>query len=119
MPEIFRAIAWGRSNVLSETVARLRRSGTRYALGPAWYDVDRFSDVALLAAHLDQHLARMKMLSGSTSGRRRSSAKPPAAAPVSRDRQSFAATWTAARGPLEYQRCARITGENRIIHRRR
>ena len=76
-PEIFRAIAWGRSNVLSEAVARLRRSGTRYALGPAWYDVDRFSDVALLAAHLDQHLARMKMLSGSTSGRRRSGAKPP------------------------------------------
>jgi len=33
-PEIFRAIAWGRSNVLSETVARLRRSGTRYALAP-------------------------------------------------------------------------------------
>ena len=52
MPEIFRAIAWGRSNVLSETVARLRRTGTRYALGPAWYDVDRWSDVALLAAHL-------------------------------------------------------------------
>jgi hypothetical protein len=77
MPEIFRAIAWGRSNVLSETVARLRRTGTRYALGPAWYDVDRFSDVALLAAHLDQHLARMKMLSGSTSGRRRRAAKPP------------------------------------------
>jgi rSAM/selenodomain-associated transferase 1 len=77
MPEIFRAIVWGRSNVLSETVARLRRTGTRYALGPAWYDVDRSSDVMLLAAHLDQHLARMKRLSGSTSGRRPSGAKPP------------------------------------------
>jgi glycosyltransferase A (GT-A) superfamily protein (DUF2064 family) len=77
MPQIFRAIAWGRSNVLCETLARLRRIGTRYALGPAWYDVDRFSDVALLAAHLDQHLARMKMLSGSTTGRRRTGAKPP------------------------------------------
>jgi hypothetical protein len=119
MPEIFRAIAWGRSNVLSETVARLRRTGTRYALGPAWYDVDRFSDVALLAAHLDQHLARMKMLSGSTSGPAPRREATPAASPVSRDRQSFAATWTDARGPLEYQRCARITGENRIIHRRR
>ncbi len=51
-PEIFRAIAWGRSNVLRETLSRLRRGGTRYALGPAWYDVDRFSDVVLLAAHL-------------------------------------------------------------------
>jgi len=35
MPEIFRGIAWGCSNVLSETLARLRRTGTRYALGPA------------------------------------------------------------------------------------
>ncbi len=76
MPEIFRAIAWGRSNVLSETVARLHRGGTRYALGPAWYDVDRWSDVVLLAAHLDQHLARMKLLSGSTSGHRRAGEKP-------------------------------------------
>jgi rSAM/selenodomain-associated transferase 1 len=71
MPDIFRAVAWGRSNVLSESVARLRRSGTRYALGPAWYDVDRFSDLILLAAHLDQLLARVKMPDRSTSGRRR------------------------------------------------
>jgi uncharacterized protein len=75
MPDIFRAIAWGRSNVLSETVARLRRQGTGYALGPAWYDVDRFSDVALLAAHLDQQLTR-KRSNGSTSGRRRGGATP-------------------------------------------
>jgi glycosyltransferase A (GT-A) superfamily protein (DUF2064 family) len=57
MPEIFRAIAWGRSDVLSKTVARLRRRGVRYALGPAWYDVDRWSDVALLATHLGKQLA--------------------------------------------------------------
>ena len=56
--------------MLGETVARLRRAGLRYALGPTWYDVDRFSDVALLAAHLGQQLARMKRLGGSTSGRR-------------------------------------------------
>jgi rSAM/selenodomain-associated transferase 1 len=73
MPEIFRAIAWGRSNVLSETVARLRRAGTRYALGPAWYDVDRFSDVALLAAHLQ----RMTMRGGSAGERRRNGARAP------------------------------------------
>ncbi len=72
MPEIFRAIAWGRSNVLRETVARLRRGGTRYALGPAWYDVDRWSDVALLAAHLEG----MQMRAAS-SARRRRDAQPP------------------------------------------
>jgi uncharacterized protein len=58
MPEMFRAIRWGRASVLSQTLARLRRSGTRYALGPAWYDVDRLSDVALLAAHLERMKAQ-------------------------------------------------------------
>jgi rSAM/selenodomain-associated transferase 1 len=81
MPEIFRAIAWGRSNVLGETVARLRRGGTRYALGPAWYDVDRWSDVALLTVHLAQHFARhferTRTRNGSPSGRRRGDAPSP------------------------------------------
>ncbi len=65
MPEIFRAVAWGRSNVLGETVARLRRNRVRYALGPAWYDVDRWRDLALLAAHLEWMRAR----EGSARGR--------------------------------------------------
>jgi len=73
MPKIFRAIAWGRPGVLSETVARLRRGGTRYALGPAWYDVDRWSDVVLLGAHL----AWMKTRDGSASGRRSGGAQSP------------------------------------------
>ena len=73
MPDIFRAIEWGRASVLRETVARLRRAGTRYALGPAWYDIDRFSDVALLAAHLQ----RMTMRNGSASGRWRIGARAP------------------------------------------
>jgi rSAM/selenodomain-associated transferase 1 len=60
MPEIFGSIAWGRSGVLSQTLERLRRRHTPYALGPAWYDVDRWSDVVLLAAHLE----RMKMRAG-------------------------------------------------------
>jgi len=81
MPEIFRAIAWGRSNVLRETVARLRRGGTRYALGPGWYDVDRWSDVALLTVHLARHFARpvapTRMRDGSASGRRRGDAPSP------------------------------------------
>lgn len=78
MPEIFRAIAWGRSNVLSETVARLRRGGTRYALGPAWYDVDRWSDVALLAVHLSKQFTRTTMRNGSPSVRQRGDAPSPA-----------------------------------------
>jgi hypothetical protein len=76
MPEIFRAIAWGRSNVLSETVARLRRAGTRYVLGPAWYDVDRWSDVALLAAHLTHTRMRDRAASGRQRGGPRSPLPP-------------------------------------------
>ena len=52
MPPIFTAIRWGSGNVLDATIRRLDRAGIRYALGPAWYDVDRWSDVMLLAAHL-------------------------------------------------------------------
>jgi rSAM/selenodomain-associated transferase 1 len=52
MPDIFRGIAWGRATVLGETLARLRRQRVRHALGPGWYDVDRWSDVISLAAHI-------------------------------------------------------------------
>lgn len=52
MPPIFTAIRWGSGGVLDATIRRLKRAGIRYALGPAWYDVDRWSDVMLLAAHL-------------------------------------------------------------------
>ena len=52
MPPIFTAIRWGTGNVLEATIRRLKNAGIRYALGPAWYDVDRWSDVMLLAAHL-------------------------------------------------------------------
>lgn len=58
MPDIFRGIAWGRARVLDETLARLRRRHVRYALAPAWYDVDRWSDVALLAEDLELMRAR-------------------------------------------------------------
>ena len=67
MPDIFRAIAWGRSNVLSRNRRAASPRRTRYALGPAWYDVDRWSDVVMLAAHLE----RMRMRGG---------ARPPSAA---------------------------------------
>lgn len=52
MPPIFTAIRWGTRNVLDSTIKRLKRAGIPYALGPAWYDVDRWADVLLLAAHL-------------------------------------------------------------------
>jgi len=52
IPPIFTAIRWGSGNVLDATLQRLDRARIRYALGPAWYDVDRWSDVMLLAAHL-------------------------------------------------------------------
>ena len=51
MPPIFTAIRWGSGSVLAATILRLQRARIRYALGPAWYDVDRWSDVMLLAAH--------------------------------------------------------------------
>jgi hypothetical protein len=50
--DIFRGIRWGGSRVLAETVDRLRRAHTRYVLAPTWYDVDRWGDLVLLAAHL-------------------------------------------------------------------
>jgi rSAM/selenodomain-associated transferase 1 len=80
MPGIFRAIRWGRKSVLSQTLARLRRSRTRYALGPAWYDVDRISDVALLTAHL----ARIKTQcrSAGARGHRDTSRPPPLPCPA-------------------------------------
>jgi len=52
MPPIFTAIRWGSGSVFDSTVKRLERAGIPYTLGPAWYDVDRWADVMLLAAHL-------------------------------------------------------------------
>jgi uncharacterized protein len=52
VPPIFTGIRWGSGGVFAATIERLRRSHTEYAVGPAWYDVDRWSDVMLLGAHL-------------------------------------------------------------------
>jgi uncharacterized protein len=51
-PPIFTNIRWGRATVLTETIARLQKARIDFVLGPAWYDIDRWSDVLLLAAHL-------------------------------------------------------------------
>jgi uncharacterized protein len=52
MPPVFTRIRWGSAHVFESTVKRLKRARIRYKLGPAWYDVDRWSDVILLTAHL-------------------------------------------------------------------
>jgi len=63
IPPIFTAIRWGSGGVFDSTVKRLKRAGIRYGLGPAWYDVDRWADVMLLAAHL-RLLARARRRAG-------------------------------------------------------
>jgi uncharacterized protein len=52
MPPIFTGIRWGSGTVFGTTIKRLDLAAIPYALGPAWYDVDRWADVLLLAAHL-------------------------------------------------------------------
>ena len=59
LPPIFTGIRWGTRTVFDSTIKRLRCAGIPYALGPAWYDVDRWADVLLLAAHL-RMLARTR-----------------------------------------------------------
>ena len=65
MPPIFTAIRWGSGGVFDSTVKRLKRAGIPFALGPGWYDVDRWADVMLLAAHL-RLLARARRGAGSS-----------------------------------------------------
>jgi len=54
VPDIFRGVRWGGTRVLAETVARLYRGEVRYALGPSWYDVDRWTDLLRLCVHLQR-----------------------------------------------------------------
>jgi rSAM/selenodomain-associated transferase 1 len=59
MPPIFTAMRWGTRSVFDSTIKRLKHAGVPYAMGPTWYDVDRWADVLLLAAHL-RMLARTR-----------------------------------------------------------
>lgn len=52
MPPIFTGIRWGTAGVFAATLNRIKRTRVAYRVGPAWYDVDRWADVILLAAHL-------------------------------------------------------------------
>jgi rSAM/selenodomain-associated transferase 1 len=51
MPTLFEGVAWGGSEVLRQTVARLPE-GCRLALLPPWYDVDTLADWHALRGHL-------------------------------------------------------------------
>lgn len=65
MPPIFTGIRWGTRRVFESTIERLERNNVPYARGPAWYDVDRWADLILLAAHL-RMLARTRPRAGSS-----------------------------------------------------
>jgi uncharacterized protein len=61
VPDMFRGIRWGGPRVLQQTIARLVRLGIRPALAPAWYDVDRWADLMVLAEQL-RRLAQRRAL---------------------------------------------------------
>jgi rSAM/selenodomain-associated transferase 1 len=61
VPDMFRGIRWGGPRVLQQTIARLARLGIRPALAPAWYDVDRWGDLMVLAEQL-RRLAQYRAL---------------------------------------------------------
>jgi uncharacterized protein len=61
MPDMFRGVRWGRSQVLQQTIARLARLGIRPSMAPAWYDVDRWGDLMVLAEELRRRSQRSKV----------------------------------------------------------
>jgi rSAM/selenodomain-associated transferase 1 len=65
IPPIFAGIRWGSRGVFDSTVKRLKGAGIPFTLGPAWYDVDRWADVILLAAHM-RMMARARRRAGSS-----------------------------------------------------
>ncbi|GIW87840.1 MAG: hypothetical protein KatS3mg108_2164 [Isosphaeraceae bacterium] len=52
IPSLFEGVAWGTSDVLAQTVARIEASGRTLAVLPPWYDVDTPDDLRMLAGHL-------------------------------------------------------------------
>lgn len=61
VPDMFRGIRWGGSQVLQQTIARLVMIGIRPVLAPAWYDIDRWEDLMVLAEQL-RRLVRRRVL---------------------------------------------------------
>lgn len=52
LPPIFSGIRWGTRTVFRDTASRLKRARVKFVRGPTWYDVDRWTDVRMLAAHM-------------------------------------------------------------------
>lgn len=52
VPPVFDGIAWGSSNVLGDTIARLEDASGKLALLPPWYDVDTLDDWRMLQGHV-------------------------------------------------------------------
>jgi rSAM/selenodomain-associated transferase 1 len=52
LPPVFDRMAWGGPRVFAQTKRRLNRAHVRYQIGPAWYDVDEWGDLAVLLEHL-------------------------------------------------------------------
>jgi uncharacterized protein len=61
VPDMFRGIRWGGPRVLQQTIVRLVRMGIQPVLAPAWYDVDRWEDLMVLAEQL-RRLVRPRAL---------------------------------------------------------
>ena len=57
LPDAFKGIAWGTSAVLTQTLQRLSTASCRYALLPAWYDVDTPRDLDRLRDELANQTA--------------------------------------------------------------
>lgn len=68
IPPIFSGIRWGAGAVMAATAARLRRARIEFALGPAWYDVDCWSDLLVLCAHLRMLAGRGRCTCPATAG---------------------------------------------------
>ena len=52
IPELFEAIDWGTSKVLSQTIARLSETTRRLGLLDPWYDVDTIAEWQMLRGHV-------------------------------------------------------------------
>jgi rSAM/selenodomain-associated transferase 1 len=66
LPGIFGTMKWGSDAVLKETLERLRRLKIAYQLGRWWYDIDRPTDLELLAADLVRDATRGRSLCSAT-----------------------------------------------------
>jgi uncharacterized protein len=52
VPPIFDGVDWNRTNVLSQSVDRLRDTGLSLSLLPPWYRINQANDVQMLAGHI-------------------------------------------------------------------